>query len=104
MVIEPELSGFHKMKLTVMKVFYSKQKTDIVQYRDYKSFVNEALLNDFLFFQINYNFETVSFKAFKEAYLKKHAPIREMYVRVDLAPFIFKRNKKRNHGKVTSKI
>ena len=95
MVIEPELSGFHKMKLTVMKVFYSKQKTDIVQYRDYKSFVNEALLNDFSFFQINCNFETVLFKAFKETYFKKHGPIREMYIRVDLTPFVFKRNKKK---------
>ena len=47
MVIETGLSGFHKMKLTVMKVFHSKQKADIVQYRNYKSFVNEAFLNDF---------------------------------------------------------
>lgn len=47
MIIETGLSGSHNMKLTVMKVFYSKQKADIVQYRDYKSFVNEAFLNDF---------------------------------------------------------
>ena len=37
-VIETGLSDFHKMILTVMKVFYNKQKPRIIQYRKYKDF------------------------------------------------------------------
>ena len=37
-VIETGLSDFHKMPLTVMKVFYEKQKPNIIKYRDYRSF------------------------------------------------------------------
>ena len=59
MVIEIGMSGFHKTTLTVTKVFYCKQKADIVQYRDYKNFSNEAFLNNLQFFQINYNFKTL---------------------------------------------
>ena len=44
--VETELSDFHKMTLTVMKVFYKKQKTNIVTYRNYKHFSNEAFMLD----------------------------------------------------------
>ena len=46
MVIEKSLSDFHKMSLTVMKVFYKKQKPNIITYRSYKHFDNEAFLTD----------------------------------------------------------
>ena len=44
--VETGLSDFHKMTLTVMKVFYKKQKTNIVTYRNYKHFSNEAFMLD----------------------------------------------------------
>ena len=44
--VETGLSDFHKMTLTVMKVFYKKQKTNIVTYRNYKHFFNEAFMVD----------------------------------------------------------
>ena len=45
MTVETGLSDFHKMMLTVMKVFYKKQKQkpNIVTYRNYKHFSNERL-------------------------------------------------------------
>ena len=46
MAVETGLSDFHKMTLTVMKVFYKKQKTNIVTYRNYKHFSNEAFMFD----------------------------------------------------------
>ena len=46
MVIETGLSDFHKMSLTAMKVFYKKQKPNIITYRSYKHFDNEAFLTD----------------------------------------------------------
>ena len=43
MTVETGLSYFHKMKLTVMKVFY-KTKKNIVTYQNYKHFSNEAFM------------------------------------------------------------
>ena len=45
-VIETGLSDFHKMSLTVMKVFYNKQKPKIIQYRKYKDFSNEPFMHE----------------------------------------------------------
>ena len=42
-VIETGLSDFHKMSLTVMKVFYNKQKPKVLQYRKYKGFPMKLL-------------------------------------------------------------
>ena len=44
--VETGFSDFYKMTLTVMKVFYKKQKTNIVTYRNYKHFPNGALMFD----------------------------------------------------------
>ena len=44
--VETGLSDFHKMTLTEMKVFYKKQKTNIVTYRNYKHFSNETFMFD----------------------------------------------------------
>ena len=44
-VIEMGLSYFHKMNLTVMKVFCNKQKPKINQYRKYKDFSNQAFMH-----------------------------------------------------------
>ena len=38
MTLEMGLSDFHKVILTVMKVFYKKQKPTIITYRSYKHF------------------------------------------------------------------
>ena len=45
-VIETGLSDFQKMSLTVMKVYYNKQKPKIIQYREYKDFSNEAFMHE----------------------------------------------------------
>ena len=41
--VKTGLSDFHIMTLTVMKVFYKKQKTNIVTYRNYKRFLMKRL-------------------------------------------------------------
>ena len=46
MTIETGWQDFHKMTLTVIKVFYEKQKTNTVPYRNYKHFSNEAFMCD----------------------------------------------------------
>ena len=40
--IERGISDFHKMVITVLKVFYKKQKPKIIRYRSYKNFDNQV--------------------------------------------------------------
>ena len=46
MALETWLSNFHKMTLTVIKVFYKKQKPTIITYRSYKHLSNEVFMAD----------------------------------------------------------
>ena len=46
MTIQKELSDFHKMTFTIMKVFYNKQKSNVITYRSYKHFSNEVFMSD----------------------------------------------------------
>ena len=43
--LEAELSDFHKMTLTVMKVFYKKRPT-IITYPNYKNYSNDVFMAD----------------------------------------------------------
>ena len=42
--VEKELSDFYKLAVMVMRVFYKKQKTNIMPCRNYKHFSNEAFI------------------------------------------------------------
>ena len=94
--VETGLSDFHKMTLTVMKVFYKKQKTNVVTHRNYKHFSNEAFMfgvkNSITqMTSDNSDFEFDQFKtAFDEA-IQRHAPIKKRYVLANQAPFINKK-------------
>ena len=77
-VIETRISNFHKMSLTVMKVFYNKQKPKIIQYRKYKGFSNEAFMLELE--SALARFSQISFWTFKSTVdniLQKHAPIKK---------------------------
>ena len=77
-VIETGLSDFHKMSLTVMKVFYNKQKPKIIQYRKYKGFSNEAFMHELE--SALARFSEISFGTFKSTVdyiLHKHGPIKK---------------------------
>ena len=94
--VETGLSDFHKMTLTVMKVFYKKQKTNIVTYRNYKHFSNEAFMFDVKnsIIQMTSERNNLEFDRFKTALdkaIQRHAPIKKRYVRANQAPFINKK-------------
>ena len=87
------------MTLTVIIVFYKKQKTNIVMYRIYKHFSNEA----FIFAVKNSIIQTTSewselefdrFKAAVDKTIQRHAPIKKWSVRGNQAPFINKKTNK----------
>ena len=44
--IETGLSDFCKISLTVMKVFYIKQKPKFIHYKNYKDFSNEDFMHE----------------------------------------------------------
>ena len=46
MVIETDLSDFHKMRITVIKMYYSKQKSIIIYYCEFKDFHNDSFIKD----------------------------------------------------------
>ena len=87
--IETALSDFHKMSLTVMKVFYNEQNPKIIQYRKYKGFSNETFMHELE--SVLAGFSQISFGTFKSTVgniLQKHAPIKKRHVRANQASFI----------------
>ena len=84
-VIETGLSDFHKMSLTVMKVFCNKKKkTKIIQYRKYKDSSNEAFMHELE--SALSRFSQISFGTLKRTVdnkLQKHISIKNRYVRAN---------------------
>ena len=83
-VYETSLSDFHRLTLTVLKVYHSKHNPKIVQYRDYKNFTNEHFTRDLLrqlsFQNIQPN-EFDKFKFIASKLLNSHAPLKQKYIR-----------------------
>ena len=93
MTIETGLSDFHKMTISVMKIFYKKQKPNIIRYRNYKNFNNGLLINDVEELTSKYN-DSLKFELFKnivDKILEKHAPMKKRFVRANQAPFVNKK-------------
>ena len=94
-VKETGLSDFQKMSLSIMKIFYKKQRPNIIRYRNYRNFNNECFINDVqssILREYSQN-ETLEYELFKrkvDYVLEKHAPIKKRYVRANQAPFIDK--------------
>ena len=88
-VIETGLSDFHKMSLTVMKVFYNKQKRKIIRCRKCKGFPNETFMDELEI--VLARFSQTSFGTFRNTVddkLQKDVPIKKRYVRSNQASFI----------------
>ena len=93
MTIETGLSDFHKMTVSVMKIFYKKQKPNIIRYRNYKNFNNELHINDVEELTSKYN-EPLKFESFEnivDKILEKHAPMKKRFIRANQAPFVNKK-------------
>ena len=95
MTIEAGLSDFHKLSLTVIKVFYKKQKSNIIKYGSCRNFDNEAFISNLggVFSEICNEHELLSlsleiFKNIVDHTLKTHAPLKKQYLRANQAPFI----------------
>ena len=68
------------MSLTVSKIFYKKQRPNIVRYRNYRKFDNELFINDVKKslpqeYCQNQFLEFQTFKRKVDCILEKHAPL-----------------------------
>ena len=99
MVIETGLSDFHKMCITVINMYYSKQKPSIIHYRKFKDFKNDAFIKDIkALLSKSFNEEAIPFQALREsvnAILEKHASSKARYTKANQAPSMNKKLSKK---------
>ena len=99
-VIETCLSDFHNMSLTVLKIFYEKQRPNIVKYRNYCNFDNDLFMDNVeksmsQEYCENQSLEFEIFRMKVDCILEKHACLlKKSYLRTNQAPFIGKYNDK----------
>ena len=96
-VIETGLSDFHKMNLTVLKMFFTKQKHETIFYRNYKKFDNlkfkEALNKELMKHDLN-NIDYVNFHEIVLSILNARALLKKKHLRVNHASFVTKEFRK----------
>ena len=93
MTMEMGISDFHKMLITVLKIFYKKQKPKIIHYKNYKTFnanLFKKELNNELLSIDNNNAELVEFINTILSILDKHVPIKRKYIRANNSSFMTK--------------
>ena len=86
-VFETNLSDFHVLTLTELKINFQIQKLKIITYRDYEKFDNNVFRNEIE----KCNFHTADLKTLKETVFcifNKHALMKRKYVRANEAPFM----------------
>ena len=93
--IETGLSDFHKMIVTVLKIYFQKREAKVINYRDYRNFSNEEfrqqVLKDILeATQIGGIVSCESFLSICQQALDSRAPKKQKYVRSNHSPFINK--------------
>ena len=65
-IIETGLSDFHKMNITVLKMFFSKQKHETVFFRNYKKFDNSAFSKALNRELLKYDLNNIEYDTFQE--------------------------------------
>ena len=85
-IIETGLSDFHKMDLTVLKMYFTKQKHETIFYRNYKKFDNlkfKEVLNREL---MKHDANNIDYELFHEivlSILNEHAPLKKKHLRAN---------------------
>ena len=95
--IETGISDVHKLVVTVLKMYYKKQKPKIFQYRNYKIFNEESFKNELnrelTLIDLN-NAELADFQDIYLSVLNKHAPVKHKYIRANNSNFMTKNLRK----------
>ena len=91
------LSDFHKINITVLKMFFSKQKHETVFFRNYKKFDNSAFREALNRELIKYDLNNIEYDTFQEiivSLLNVYAPLKKKYLRTNHASFVTKELRK----------
>jgi hypothetical protein len=91
--IETGLSDFHKMTISVMKGSFEKLKPKVINYRNYRSFVNMNFREDLIRKLSSQNLNNDSLKLVLDistSVLSAHAPCKKKFVRGNRSPFMNK--------------
>ena len=95
--IETGIFDFHKLVVTMLKVFYKNQKPKIIQYRNDKTF-NEQLFRTELDKELAKmdlsNAELAEFYNEFLSWFNKHAPVKYKYIGANNSSYITKRLRK----------
>ena len=90
---EAGLSDFHKLTLTVLKTHFPRLKPNIVNYRDYKGFVNDYFRSELLQEINSLDSDLTNFKGIqytRQRVLDKHTPLKKRHVRDNQQNFMDK--------------
>ena len=91
--VETGPSDFHKLVVTVLKLYFPKQKPNIQAFRDYKRFQIDLFRSelDYELSKLNVcNLELEHFLNIFIEILNKHAPIKKKYLRANQGEFMSK--------------
>ena len=95
--IETGISDFHKINLTVLKMYFNKQKNNAVFYRNYKKFDKQEFRNSLDRELLNHDINNIEFETFQNvmiSILNKHAPMKQKHIRANHAAFVTKELRK----------
>ena len=84
--VETGLSDFHKLVVTVLKLYFPKQKPNIQTFRDYKIFQNDLFRSELDYELSKLDVCNLEFEHFLNIFievLNKHAPIKKKYLRAN---------------------
>ena len=91
--VETGLSDFHKLVVTVRKLYFPKQKPNIQTFRDYKRFQNDLFRSELDYELSKLDVCNLKFEHFLNIFievLNKHAPIKMKYLRANQEEFMSK--------------
>ena len=96
-IVETGISDFHKMIVSVMKIFFKKQKPNVIYYRDSKKFFNDQFRADFVDELMKGNIKISRLDIFTGTALQilgKYAPMKQKIIRANEPPFMNRSIKK----------
>ena len=96
-IIETGLSDFHKMNVTVLKMFFSKQVHETVFFRNYKKFDNSAFREPLNRELLKYDLSNIKYDTLQEiivSLLNVYATLNKKYLRVHHGSFVAKKLRK----------
>ena len=91
--VETGFSNFHKLVVTVLKLYFPKQKLNIQTFRDYERFQNDLFRSE-LYYELSKldvcNLELEHFLNIFIEILNKHVPLKKKYLRANQGEFMSK--------------